>query len=199
MSSHRASLLAGLRTGGPRSVSGGAYNVPQTATVVGQFPSASAQYLTGFGYEQEGNQFIADSVRIPMTAPAKDATFPQFQQQQQAHLMLLQAQAQAQALQNAVVAGQGGVPYGLQSVMTPDQQALHLQLEVYKMQARSSVHERYITLIFVSCHLSHRRCISNNCKHKFSMKHRGRCCINSSNNNTLLLVAVPRSPSLVVP
>jgi len=148
MSSHRASLLAGLRTGGPRSVSSGAYNVPHTATVVGQFPSASAQYLTGYGYEQEGNQFVADPVGIPMTAPAKDATFPRFQQQQQAHLMLLQAQAQAQALQNAVVAGQGGVPYGLQSVVTPDQQALHLQLEVYKMQARSSVHERCITLIW---------------------------------------------------
>jgi len=116
-------------------VSSGAYNVPQTATVVGQFPSASAHYLTGFAYEQEGNQFLTDSVGIPMTAPAKDATFPQFQQQQQAHLMLLQAQAQAQALQNSVVAGQGGVPYGLQSVVTPDQQALHLQLEVYKMQA----------------------------------------------------------------
>lgn len=86
----------------------------------------------GFSYEREGNQPISG---IPLAAPAKDATFPQFQQQQ-AHLMLLQAQAQAQALQNAVVTGQGGVPYGLQSGMTPEQQAVHLQLEVYKMQVR---------------------------------------------------------------
>lgn len=140
MSTHRASLLTGLRTGGPRSVSNGTYNVPQTAAVVGQFPNSSAQYLAGFGREQEGNQFVTDSIGIPMTAPAKDAAFPQFQQQQQAHLLLLQAQAHAQALQSVVVASQNGVPYGLQSVMTPDQQAMHLQLEVYKMQVRQDVY-----------------------------------------------------------
>lgn len=124
MSNHRASLLTGLRTGGPRSVSNGAF--PQTTA---QFPNFSTQYSTGFTHQPQGTQFATDSISMPMTAPAKEATFPQFQQQQA--LMLLQAQA----LQNAIMAGHAGVSHELQSSIASEQQAMHLQLEVYKMQA----------------------------------------------------------------
>lgn len=120
MSSHRASLLTGLRTGGPRSVSNGAYNnAPQTAQVGGQFPHTPS-YPT---YDRDELAYGG----IPMTAPAKDVAFSNFQQQQQNQLMLLQQAA----VQNAVMANQGNMPYGL----SPEQQAFQLQIEVYKMQA----------------------------------------------------------------
>lgn len=121
MSNHRASLLTGLRTGGPRSVSNGAYNnLPQTAAIGGQFPQHAVQFPSVYGYERDDTTF-------PMTAPAKDMSFAQMQHQQQTQLLLLQAQA----VQNAVMGGHGNGNYGI----TPEQQAFQLQYEMYKMQA----------------------------------------------------------------
>lgn len=125
MSTHRASLLTGLRTGGPRSVSNGAYNnLSQTAAIGGQFPQHVP--FSNYGYERDDAPFA----NIPMTAPAKDMSFAQMQHQQQTQLLLLQAQA----VQNAVMGGQGNGSYGV----TAEQQALQLQFEMYKMQVSIS-------------------------------------------------------------
>lgn len=130
MSNHRASLLTGLRTGGPRSVSnGGAYNVPQTAAIGSQFPrQASSQFANYNSYDASGFA-TADYQSVPMSAPAHEAVFSPFPGQPQNNLVLLQAQAQAQALQNAVFAGQANNRFP-----NAEQQTLQLQFELYKMQ-----------------------------------------------------------------
>jgi hypothetical protein len=122
MSNHRASLLTGLRTGGPRSVSSGTYNAPQTAAFSGHFPRHASSQFSNYAPDQAYD--ADDHLRAPMTAiPFQDA----FTQQTQ--LMLLQAQAQTHAFQN------NGFPATGQEQLY----ILQFQMELYKMQVCTRV------------------------------------------------------------
>lgn len=136
----RASLLAGLRTGGVRSASqphhiphtaapGGSFNVPRFASAShpsNQFPEEDDEndQIMELAPHPSGNMHGRQG--IPMTASAADGAINKFQEQQQ-QLMLRQLAAQRAAIG-------GGIPY-------PDgdhaeMQAQMMQMEMLKYQVR---------------------------------------------------------------
>ncbi|KAF8324434.1 uncharacterized protein EI90DRAFT_3129901 [Cantharellus anzutake] len=139
MSNHRASLLAGLRTGGVRSVSnpGQIPNAPMTAAIGGQFPRHSSPFVSGNVVEFQGSdQFYSDSFDTlppgaPMTASVLDGGNFVNMQQQHAQAVFLQAQMQAQAMQRAFLVGQANANRGV----SPDPQTIQLQIDLLKLQA----------------------------------------------------------------
>ena len=140
MSNHRASLLSGLRTGGVRSSSNPAQipNAPLTAAIGGQFPYRLSSFAPNNGIEsQNPDQFFSDPTPdlshhvAPMTASALDGNGFANMQQQHAQAILLQAQMQAQAMQRAFLVGQAHGNRGI----SPDSQAIQLQIDLLKLQA----------------------------------------------------------------
>lgn len=140
----RASLLAGLRTGGVRSASQ-PHQVPHTAAPAGTFNVprfASVSHPSNpFPEEEEDDDQLADMATqslgfngnnfngrqgIPMTAGAADSTVNKFQQQQQ-QLMLRQLAAQRAAMG-------GGMPYSVNGDQA-EMQAQMMQMEMLKYQA----------------------------------------------------------------
>ena len=138
----RASLLAGLRTGGVRSASQ-PHQVPHTAALSGSFSTprfASTSHPSNpFPEEEEEGNELADmtahslnfngtnfNIRqgIPMTAAA-DGAVHNFQQQQQ-QLILRQLAAQRAAMS-------GGIPYPVNGEQT-EMQAQMMQMEMLKYQ-----------------------------------------------------------------
>jgi len=137
----RASLLAGLRTGGVRSATqptvpqtaapGGSFNVPR-------FASYSAQHIP----EEEADE-LADMVshtmhlngsrrmHQPVTASAADGVGNRFQQQQQA--ALLRQFAVQRAAMNGMSVGAMGVDPQLQAQAQLQMQVM--QMEMLKLQA----------------------------------------------------------------
>ncbi|QRW05313.1 hypothetical protein RhiLY_04312 [Ceratobasidium sp. AG-Ba] len=141
---NRASLLAGLRTGGVRSVSGA--NVPHTAAPGGSFQiprfASHSHYGNGAIYEDDEDLLVAQMQQMqfgngamgprsmmngnaPMTASLAEPN--RFQQQQQQLMMM-------QMLQNQGMGGFNGALGGLSA----EQQALQLQLqnEILILQAK---------------------------------------------------------------
>ena len=143
MSSNRASLLAGLRTGGVRTPSN-SHQIPQTAAPGGSFP----RYNSGYGYEEEdeadqisdlmANQMhLGRSVNGPMTAGVVGGNM--FQQQQQAQMMMLHAQAQAQAAQYAMQGHANGVSVDQMMQMQMDMMRLQVRFPGYRRFRRQSL------------------------------------------------------------
>jgi hypothetical protein len=126
MSSNRASLLAGLRTGGVRSASN-PHQIPQTAAPGGSFPRYPQSNFPAQSYndadadddlaDQFANIHFGRSINGPMTAGVIGSNNP-FQQQQQAQLMLIQAQI---AMQNGLTVDQA--------------QAMQMQMDMMRLQA----------------------------------------------------------------
>jgi len=140
--SNRASLLAGLRTGGVRSASQ-PLQVPHTAAPTGSFNIprfASATHSSNhFLEENEDDDQLAELAAqnltfqhnhrqstIPMTASAADGTMNMFQQQQQ-QLLLRQLAVQRAAM------GAGAMYTGQDE--QAEMQAQMMQMELLKFQA----------------------------------------------------------------
>ena len=137
--SSRASLLAGLRTGGVRSASQ-PHQVPHTAALTGSFSvprlATTSHPSNPFPEEEEDNELAEMAAHnltfnghnfnggIPMTA-AVDGSVNNFQQQQQ-QLILRQLAAQRAAMG-------GTIPYAVNGDQT-EMQAQMMQMEMLKYQ-----------------------------------------------------------------
>ncbi|KAF8520114.1 hypothetical protein JB92DRAFT_3082178 [Gautieria morchelliformis] len=135
----RASLLAGLRTGGVRSAS--QPQVPHTAAITGSFsvPRISNSHPSNSFPEEEEEDELSDiaahslsfnghnfnSRQVPLTAAA-DGSVNNFQQQQQQLIM------RQLAVQRASMSG--GMPYATNADQT-EMQAQMMQMEMLKYQA----------------------------------------------------------------
>lgn len=141
--SSRASLLAGLRTGGVRSASqpavpqtaapGGSFNVPRLASFSGQhIPEDEADELADM---VSHNLHLNGGRRMmqPMTASAADGMGNRFQMQQQ-QAVLLQMAAQRAALNGIPLGGMNGM--GVDPVQAQAQLQMQvMQMEIMKLQA----------------------------------------------------------------
>jgi hypothetical protein len=134
---NRASLLAGLRTGGVRSTSN---TIPHTAAPGGSFQIprfASGNYN---GYDEEsmddGSDMLGQNLNLgpprrqsmPMTAGAVDASM--FQQQQLAQQQMMMRQAASQRGQN----GYPSMDFQAQAQMQLQMQQMQMQMQMMAIQ-----------------------------------------------------------------